>query len=231
MSTITVDTLVETPIGSSPTIQSPTTLARPISPFSAETMVELHQDNPIAILNIAKGLATTIRKREEQNTLATLAFADKVSNLEKQIEEYQGATPLPTSTRPDGYIINDENRVPNFVILTGDGEHQQAYWVKQLAEGQVAGLPQEYVSGQTPFVTEVYASPVPGQEDVMGPVHSLPEWLWLLLTGPTAHYGMLLKHVEVTNDWGVVREVLRFRQLEHHLCDLCLRITHLEAEC
>jgi hypothetical protein len=28
----------------------------------------------------------------------------------------------------------------------------------------------------------------------------------------------------------VVEEVLRFCQLEHHLCDLCLRIAHLEAE-
>jgi hypothetical protein len=46
-------------------------------------MVELHQDNPIAILNIAKGLAATICKREEQNMLATLAFAEKISELEK----------------------------------------------------------------------------------------------------------------------------------------------------
>jgi hypothetical protein len=36
------------------------TPARPISPGSAESMVELHQDNPIAILNIAKGLAAII---------------------------------------------------------------------------------------------------------------------------------------------------------------------------
>jgi hypothetical protein len=41
---------------------------------------------------------------------------------------------------------------------------------------------------------------------------------------------MLLKHIKVTNDWGMVREVLRFQQLEHHLSDLCLQITHLKAE-
>jgi hypothetical protein len=46
-------------------------------------MVELHQDNPVAILNIAKGLTATIRKREQQNTLATLAFNDKISDLEQ----------------------------------------------------------------------------------------------------------------------------------------------------
>jgi hypothetical protein len=104
------------------------------------------------------------------------------------------------------------------------------YWVKQLAEGQVAGLPKEYVSGQTPFVTEVYASLAAGQKDVMGPVHTMPGWLWSLLMGPALHYGMLLKHIEVTNDWGVIGEVLRFRQLEHHLSDLHLRIAHHEAE-
>jgi hypothetical protein len=185
-------------------------------------MVELHQDNPVAVLNIAKGLAATIQKREQQNTLAALAFNDKISDLERRLDTYRNMVPLLTSERPEGYVINDETRVLNFVIPTGDGDHQQAYWVKQLAKGQVAGLPREYVLGQTPFVTEVYASLAMGQEDVMGPVHAMPGWLWSLLTGPTAHYGTLLKHIEVTNNWGVVGEVLRFWQLEHHLSDLCL---------
>jgi hypothetical protein len=72
----------------------------------------------------------------------------------------------------------------------------------------VARLPREYVLGQTPFVTEVYASLAMGQENVMGPIHAMLGWLWLLLTGPTTHYSTLLKHVKVTNDWGVVGEVL-----------------------
>jgi hypothetical protein len=171
-------------------------------------MVELHQDNPVAILNIAKSLAATIRKREQQNTLAALAFDDKISDLERRLDTYRNTVSLLTSNRPEGYVINNETRVPNFVIPTGDGEHQQVYWVKQLAKGQVAGLPREYVPGQTPFVTEVYASPAAGQEDVLGPVHAMPGWLWSLLTGPAAHYGTLLKHVEVTNNWGMVGEVL-----------------------
>jgi hypothetical protein len=97
MSTIAIDTLVEMPISSSPTIWSPTTPVQPISPSSAETMMELHQDNPIAVLNIAKGLATTIRRREEQNTLATLTFANKISDLERQLDTYRNMVPLPTS--------------------------------------------------------------------------------------------------------------------------------------
>jgi hypothetical protein len=104
------------------------------------------------------------------------------------------------------------------------------YWVKQLVEGQVVGLPWEYVPGQTPFVTEVYASPARGQEDIMGPVHSLPSWLLSLLITPTAHYGTLLKHVEALNNWRVVSEVLQFWQLKHHLSDLHLQIAYLKAE-
>jgi hypothetical protein len=170
--------------------------------------VELHQDNPVAILNIAKGLTATIRKRDQQNALATEAFGNKISDLKQRLDHYQNMVSLPASDRPEGYVANDETRAPNFVIPTGDGEHQQVYWVKQLAEGQVAGLPQEYIPGQTPFVTEVYASPAVGQEDVMGPVHTMPGWLWSILTGPATLYGTLLKHVEVINDWGVVGEVL-----------------------
>jgi hypothetical protein len=120
--------------------------------------------------------------------------------------------------------------VPDFIIPCGDGYFQAAYWVKQLAEGQVAGLPQEYTPGQTPFITKVYTVPIKGQKDNMGPVHMLPYWLLAILTGPATHYGMLLKHIEVTNNWGVVGEVLCFQQLEHHLSNLCLQITHLKAE-
>jgi hypothetical protein len=159
-----------------------------------------------------------------------VAFDDKISDLERRLDTYRNTVSLPTSDHPKGYVINNETRVLNFIIPMGDGEHQQAYWVKQLAEGQVAGLPREYVPGQTPFVTEVYASSAAGQEDVLGPVHAMPGWLWSLLTGPATHYGTLLKHVEVTNNWGMVGEVLQFRQLEHHLSDLRLQIAHHEAE-
>jgi hypothetical protein len=64
----------------------------------------------------------------------------------------------------------------------------------------------------------------------MRPVHMLPHWLLGILTGPAAHYGMLLKHVEATNNWGVVGKVLHFRQLKHHMSNLHLQINHLEAE-
>jgi hypothetical protein len=201
MLAITINSLVETTVSSLPTIQSPMTPAQPLSPSTAEHMVELHQDSPTAILNIAKGLTATIRKREEQYTLGNLGLADKICNLERQLNTYQNTVPLPTSNCPNRYVINDNTRVPNFVIPIGDGECQQVYWVKQLAEGQVVGLPQEYTPGQTPFITEVYASLAHEErEDTIGPVHALPNWLLSLLIGPATHYSMLLKHIEAINN-------------------------------
>jgi hypothetical protein len=47
---------------------------------------------------------------------------------------------------------------------------------------------------------EIYATLSKGEEDNMGPVHSLPHWLLAILTGPATHYGTLLKHVEATNN-------------------------------
>jgi hypothetical protein len=196
----------------------------------ANNMVDLHRDNPVTILNIAKGLATIIRRRGEQYTLSNLTIVDKIQDLEQQLDTYQETVPLPTSDHLDGYVLNDNARVPDFIVPCGEGEFQQAYWVKQLVEEQMAGLPWEYTLGQTLFVTEVYASLVKGQDNVMRPIHTLPGWLLALLTSPATHYGMLLKHVKATNNWGVVGEVLRFWQLKHHLLDLRLRIAHLKAK-
>jgi hypothetical protein len=45
-------------------------------------MVDLHQDNPVAIYNVAKGLTATIQKREEGYTLDCLTITDKVQELQ-----------------------------------------------------------------------------------------------------------------------------------------------------
>jgi hypothetical protein len=65
-----------------------------------------------------------------------------------------------------------------------------------MAEGQVAGLPQEYTPGQTPFVTEIYTAPMASNEDNLGPVSLLKPWILKLLKGPAVYFGALLKYIE-----------------------------------
>jgi hypothetical protein len=124
------------------------------------------------------------------------------------LDIYQETVPLPISNRPKGYEQNDHTKVPDFIIPCGDGYFQPVYWVKQMAKGQVVGLPQEYTLGQTPFVMKIYVSLAEGNEDNLGPVNTLKPWLLDLLSGLAVHFGMLLKHVKTTSNWGMVREVL-----------------------
>jgi hypothetical protein len=61
--------------------------------------------------------------------------------LQARLDVYREMVPLSTSNHPEGYILNDSSRVPDFIMPCGNGYFQAAYWVKQLAEGQVMGLP------------------------------------------------------------------------------------------
>jgi hypothetical protein len=99
-----------------------------------------------------------------------------------------------------------------------------------MAEGQVTGLPWEYILGQTPFVTEIYATPADSDEDNLGLISVLKPWLLELLKGPAVHFRMLLKYVKTHERWGMVGEVLWYRQLKHHSSDLHLHIEHLDAK-
>jgi hypothetical protein len=113
--------LIETPLSSLPTIWSPTTPPCPISPNTAKNMVDLHWHNPITIYNVAKGLAATIQKWEKGYTINCLTIANKVQELQKQLDVYWETVPLPTSNHPEGFIHNDESRVLDFIVPSGNG--------------------------------------------------------------------------------------------------------------
>jgi hypothetical protein len=59
--------------------------------------------------------------------LGNLSLTDKICDLKWQLDTYQNTVPLSTSEHPEGYVINDDARVPNFIIPIGDGERQQMY--------------------------------------------------------------------------------------------------------
>jgi hypothetical protein len=103
------------------------------------------------------------------------------------------------------------------------------YWVRFLPGGQVAGLPQEHTPGSTPFVSKIHADRDEDAEHDAGPIYPLPAWMIELLTGPVASY-RLLKDVEQNHPWGLIAEVMRYRELEHQRNDLRARISLFESE-
>jgi hypothetical protein len=76
----------------------------------------------------------------------------------------------------------------------------------------------------------INTAPAASDEDNLGPVSSLKPWILELLKRPAVYFGTLFKHVETHKSWGVVGEVLRYRQLRFHTSDLCLYIEHLDAK-
>jgi hypothetical protein len=218
----------ETRINTPPAIRSPTS-APPISPRSTATILQLNQQNPEAVMDVAQGLIASIHKAQIERGAEKEARDARIRELEAQLQHERLQRPQPGEA-PDGFVINNDDRTPYFVIPIQDGYYQSAYWVQLLPRGKVAGLPKEHTPGATPFVSEIYADRDENSDHDAGPVYPLPTWAIELLTGPAASYGVLLKDLEQNHPWGLVAEVMRYREYEHQRNDLRARISLFETE-
>jgi len=179
-------------------------------------------------MHIAQGLLATIRKREAEYRVESDNWSAQMAAQKIRFEEAL-ASAQPREDAPEGYVLNIKERAPNFVIPIQDGYYQPAWWVKQLADGRVAGLPKSHSPGETPYVAEVYAERDIDSED-KDVVLPLQPWLLALLKGSSSVYSMLVQEVRDNGDWPLQAEVARFRELEISLLDIKLRIDHLQAE-
>jgi hypothetical protein len=84
--------------------------------------------------------------------------------------------------------------------------------------------------GSTPFISEIHAERHEDDEHDPGPVYPLPVWTIELLTGPAASYRVLLKDAEQNHKWGLIAEIMRYREYEHQRNDLHARISLFETE-
>jgi hypothetical protein len=130
--------------------------APPISPRTAAVILQLNQQNPEAVMDVAQGLIASIHKAQTERGEEREVRDTRIRELEAQLEHERLQMPQ-AGEAPDGFVLNNNDRAPNFVIPIQDGYHQPAHWVRFLPRGQVAGLPQEHTPGSTPFVAEVYA--------------------------------------------------------------------------
>jgi hypothetical protein len=203
--------------------------APPISPRTAAVILQLNQQNPEAVMDVAQGLIASIHKAQTERGKEREVRDTRIRELEAQLEHERLQMPQ-AGEAPDGFVLNNNDRAPNFVIPIQDGYYQPAHWVRFLPGGQVAGLPQEHTPGSTPFVAEVYADRNEDPEHDSGPIYPLPTWTIELLTGPAASYGVLLQDVERNHSWGLVAEVMRYREFEHQCNDLRARLSLFESE-
>ena len=90
------------------------------------------------------------------------------------------------------------------------------------------GYPRSYNPQDTPFIAEIYASPYEGDDD--GITLPTPSWLLEMLKGNGALFTRLADEVKHDGDWGLLAEIIRFHELEHHKVNIAARLDLLYAE-
>jgi hypothetical protein len=200
----------------------------PLSPRTSANILTGTRIHLAEAIQIGQGLCETIRRQETAHQAEQHeheARREEVEFLEARLADY-----LPRRRAPEGYERNDLGKARGFLLPTKDDLYVPTYWIKQLPDGRVAGLPAEYSPSQEPYVTEVYAVPEIQDEDDPYPVVPLSPWFVDILKGAAVSYATLQRALLEEDDWTLTAEVARYRDCEHHIQDAELRIRHLHAQ-
>ena len=198
----------------------------PMSPSTIAITLAAHPDLNADILRaITKGLLATIARRDAQENIEIRHLKEQISGLHDCVEHYENIF----KCAPDGYIEND-GRVPHFFIPLGDGVFKLAKWVKKLEDSRVAGFHEQQGPNESPYIIDLYA-----QADTVGhgkenPIEPLPTWFRALLIGPSSDFVHLQRDIGNLDDWGLAREIARFRKLDQEAAELAARVEVLHEE-
>jgi hypothetical protein len=112
--------------------------------------------------------------------------------------------------------------VPHFYIPLGDGVFKPAKWIKKLEDRRVAGFHEQQGPNESPHIINLYV-----QADTVGhgkenPIEPLPAWFRALLIGPSSDFVHLQHDISNLDDWGLAREIARFRELNQEAAELTM---------
>ena len=198
----------------------------PMSPNTVATTLAAHPDLNADILRaITKGLLATIARRDAHKNIEIRCLKEQIAGLHDRVEHYENIF----ERAPDGYIDN-KGRVPHFYIPLGDGVFKLAKWIKKLEDGRVAGFHADQGLNESPYVIDLYA-----QADTVGhgkenPIEPLPAWFHALLIGLASDFVHLQRNIGDLDDWGLAREIARFRELDQEAAELAARVEVLHEE-
>src|SRR6266852_6042726 len=190
----------------------------PILPESALTVLETYGDkaDTTTLRIIALGLVGTLKKRELEYQQEKARLIKDCQEAEEHMDHVQYA--------PYSYIEND-GQASGFVIPTGNGEYEPAYYIKRLPEGRVAGHPESYTKGDVPFIADSFALPAGSQ-----PSAPLPNWLLAIITGTAAQFETLVHATRQHDDWGLEADIRRARAADDQTAAVSRCICQLRAE-
>jgi hypothetical protein len=169
---------------------------------------------------IAESLVTTLATRQEAHDLKEDELEARISELETEVHFWQTDKDVP----PDGYVINGGRVTVGIPI--GEGLSVQAKFVKQLPDGRVACLSDRDDMDDLPYFLELYAQPFPSRD---GEHHPIPIWFERALRANSEIFTNVKRLIGQQDDWGLAREIERYRTLDQHLFDTRRQIDNLES--
>ena len=210
-----------------PRTQTPHTVA--MSPRTIQATLANHEELPANILReVCKSLLATIAKRDLEACNDANTLHDRINDLERKLTYYEEIY----QTAPDGFDLNDQHKAPGFRIPVEGGLYQEAKWVKRNLDGTVSGYSAEMGPSDTPFIIDLYAKPDYKYDEEAEPIPAppMPAWFRRLLVGPTTDFVTLLRTAEEQLDWGLSREITRYRDLDKdaHALSSDIEVKHAE---
>ena len=210
-----------------PRIQTPHTVS--MSPRTIQATLATHEELPANILReVCKSLLATIAKRDLEACNNANVLHDRINDLEHKNLYYEEVY----KQAPEGFDANDQHKAPGFRIPVGPGIYQEAKWVKRNLDGTVSGYSAEMGPSDAPFIVDLYAKPDYKFDKEAEPIPAppMPAWFHRLLVGPTPDFVTLLRTSEEQLDWGLSREITRYRDLdkEAHALSSDIEVKHAE---
>jgi len=199
-----------------------------MSPRTTQTILATNDDlDAVVLRSIANGLLTTIACRETDMAMQHHRFTDRIKGLEDRILEYEETF----ERAPEGYILND-GRVPHFRIPCGNGLSRPAKWIKLNDDGTVSGFADTDGPKSNPHIAKLYAQPDDQytEEGDARPALPLPPWFRFLLVGPSHDFALLHNALVDHDDWGLTREVHRYRELDREFSDICIKLEQMQVD-
>jgi len=199
-----------------------------MSPRTTQTILATNDDlDSVLLRSIANGLLTTITNRETDTAMQFHCFTERIKGLEDRILEYEETF----ERAPEGYILND-GRIPHFRIPCGNGLSRPAKWIKLNDDGTVSGFADTDGPKSNPHIADLYAQADDQytEEGDSRPALPLPPWFRFLLVGPSVDFALLHNTLVDHDDWGLTREVHRYRDLDHEFSDACVKLEQMQVD-
>jgi len=198
-----------------------------MSPRTTQTILATNDDiDAVLLRSIANGLLTTIANRETDTAMQFHRFTERIKGLEDRILKYEETF----EQAPEGYILND-GRVPHFRIPCGNGLSRLAKWIKLNDDGTVSGFSDTDGPKSNPHIADLYAQADDQytEEGDARPALPLPLWFRFLLVGPSVDFALLHNALVDHDDWGLTREVHRYRELDREFSDACIKLEQMQV--